>query len=329
MKIKNVLTNLFLFLAVSMVAQVPKNVVVEHFTNTRCSICASRNPGFFSNLNNNPNVIHLAIHPSSPYSSCVFNQHNSTENDARTSYYGIFGSTPRLVVQGSTVSASTNYGDASIFSTQAGQTSPFTVRIDVGEVNLAGQITVDVVVKTESTHNYTDLKLFAAVAEDTVFYNAPNGENVHYNVFRKSVFETDGKTIQPSATVGDSVVYSETFNFDQTWSMSNLVGISILQEVGNKSVVQAATSKKQIFTSTENILEAPFKLYSAQNRFYFQADETGDYQVQVFDLQGKIRHQFNSNGQDEWVTDNLITGTYLVRIHQEGKVWAKLLPIVN
>jgi len=82
-----------------MTAQVQKNVVVEHFTNTRCGICASRNPGFFTNLNNNPDVIHLAIHPSSPYSSCVFNQHNSVDNDDRTNYYGIYGGTPRLVVQ--------------------------------------------------------------------------------------------------------------------------------------------------------------------------------------------------------------------------------------
>jgi hypothetical protein len=271
----------------------------------------------------------LAIHPSSPYSNCIFNQDNPTENDARTNYYGIFGGTPRLVVQGSPISASTNYGSASIFTSQSGQTSPFTVRINVGNLNLAGEISVEVVVKTEAAHNYTNLKLFAAIAEDTIFYNAPNGENVHYNVFRKSVFETDGKTIQPATMVGDSVIFTQNLTFDAIWSEPNLVGISILQETGNKAVVQAATSKNQNFTTTENIEIAPFKIYTAQNRLYFQADNSANYNLQVFDLQGKILRQFNSNGNDEWIFEDLITGSYIVRVQQEEKVWAKLLAIVN
>lgn len=51
--------------------QVPKKVLVAHFTNTRCSVCASRNPGFFNNLDNqnNGDLIHIAYHPSRPYNS--------------------------------------------------------------------------------------------------------------------------------------------------------------------------------------------------------------------------------------------------------------------
>lgn len=324
---KNVFTSLLLFFAVSMIAQVPKNVVVEHFTNSRCSICASRNPGFFSNLNNHPNVIHLAIHPSSPYSTCIFSQHNPTENDARTNYYGIFGGTPRIVVQGAAIPAATNYGTASIFTSQAGQMSPFTVRTDL--TVSGGQVTVSVVVKTEATHNYTDLKLFTAIAEDTIFYNAPNGENKHYNVFRKSVFETNGKTIVPAAMIGDSVMFSETVSLNAAWVSNRILAISILQESGNKAVVQAATSRNQVFTTTENILEAPFKLYSANNNVFFQTDVIQNYQIQVFDLQGKMLRQFNSNGNDVWSLEELKTGVYLVRVHAENKVWAKLLPIVN
>lgn len=324
---KNVFTSLLLFFAVSMIAQVPKNVVVEHFTNSRCSTCASRNPGFFTNLNNHPNVIHLAIHPSSPYSTCIFSQHNPTENDARTNYYGIFGGTPRIVVQGAAIPAATNYGTASIFTSQAGQMSPFTVRTDLAVSG--GQVTVSVVVKTEATHNYTDLKLFTAIAEDTIFYNAPNGENKHYNVFRKSVFETTGKTIVPAAMIGDSVMFSETMSLNAAWVANRILAISILQESGNKAVVQAATSRNQVFTTTENILEAPFKLYSANNNVFFQTKEIQNYQIQVFDLQGKMLRQFNSNGNDVWSLEELKTGVYLVRVHAENKVWAKLLPIVN
>ena len=50
---KKLLTTLLFFSFVwNAEAQVPKKVIVEHFTNTLCSVCASRNPGFYSNLNN-------------------------------------------------------------------------------------------------------------------------------------------------------------------------------------------------------------------------------------------------------------------------------------
>ena len=326
---KNIFTGLFLFFAMTMVAQVQKNVVVEHFTNTRCGICSSRNPALITNLDNNPNVIHLSIHPSSPYSSCVFNQHNSSENDARTNYYGIYGGTPRIVVQGEVQSAGVNFGSATLFSSQAGQTSPFTLRTEL-EFPGNGQVEVKVVVKTEATHSYSSLKLFSAIAEDTIFYNAPNGENQHYNVFRESVFEVDGKTITPATMVGDSVVFTESVMLSSDWDWARVLGISILQDAGNKEVVQASTSRMQMFTSVENIQTAPFQLYSVNNQVIFRADKTGSiYQVQVFDLQGNMLHYLNSTCQEQWTFDNLSTGAYLIRVQAEEKIWSKLLPIVN
>lgn len=328
---KNIFTGLFLFFAITMVAQVQKNVVVEHFTNTRCGICSSRNPGLFSNLNNNPNVIHLSIHPSSPYSTCIFNQHNVSENDGRTNYYGIYGGTPRIVVQGQVIPASTNFATQTLFTSQAGQTSPFTLRTDV-QIS-GGQATVNVVVKTEAMHSYSTLKLFTALAEDTIFYNAPNGENQHYNVFRESVFEVDGKTITPATMVGDSVMFTETIMVSNDWDVNRILGISLLQESGSKEVVQASTSRKQIFTSTEDVEDittTPFQLYSVNNQVVFKADEVGSvYQVQVFDLQGNALYYLNSSCQGNWTFDKLPTGIYAIRIQSEDKIWSKLLPIVN
>ena len=77
-------------------SQVEKTVVVEHFTNTKCGICASKNPAFYDVLNDYPNVLHIAYHPSSPYSTCAFSMHNHAENDARANYYGVYGPTPQF-----------------------------------------------------------------------------------------------------------------------------------------------------------------------------------------------------------------------------------------
>lgn len=100
---------LFIGLSSSLFAQVPRNIIVEHFTNTKCSVCASRNPGFQTNLNAHPDVRQISIHPSSPYSTCLLSQQNTVDNDARTNYYGVYGGTPRLVINGTVISASVNY----------------------------------------------------------------------------------------------------------------------------------------------------------------------------------------------------------------------------
>ena len=116
-------------------SQVPKKVVVEHFTNTNCSICASRNPGFYTNLHNQTGILHLAVHPSSPYPNCLLYQQNGTANDARTNYYGIYGSTPRLVINGNVISGGTNYSSSSIFTPYLGLTSPASIRIIQEKLN--------------------------------------------------------------------------------------------------------------------------------------------------------------------------------------------------
>ena len=127
-KIFSILTALVAFNQCAM-AQVPKKVIVEHFTNTKCSVCASRNPGFYTNLNAQSGVIHLAIHPSSPYAACVLSMHNPVENDGRTNYYSIYGGTPRLVIQGTVISSSADYSMSSIFAPYLAQIILFQLQL--------------------------------------------------------------------------------------------------------------------------------------------------------------------------------------------------------
>src|SRR5260221_7207968 len=98
MKIKLFIISLLSqFICQLSLAQVAKKIIVEHFTNTDCSICAALDPGFYANLNAHPGVLHLSIHPSAPYPNGLLYKQNATANDARTNYYGVYGSTPRLV----------------------------------------------------------------------------------------------------------------------------------------------------------------------------------------------------------------------------------------
>ena len=124
------LTALSLFgLRTELSAQVTRNVVVEHFTNTRCGICGSRNPGLFGNLKTSPEVLHISYHPSRPYSSCVLNKHNVSGNDDRAKYYGVYGSTPRVVVEGTAKGNGESFTDKALFSAELGKTTPIDIQL--------------------------------------------------------------------------------------------------------------------------------------------------------------------------------------------------------
>jgi len=233
--------------------EVAKTIIVEHFTNTRCGICANRNPGFYNNLDNQDGVLHLAIHPSSPYPNCVLNNVNPAENDARTNYYGVYGSTPRLVIQGEAISPGADYSDAAIFSPYQNQTTP--VSIDIYQSKVGNELTASVVLKAETNNNIGTASLFVAVAEDVVFYDAPNGEDEHYDVFRQTLNGApEGMTVEVPATAGDSVVITNAITADAGWDFSRLYVMAILQSSADQSVIQAAASDPSddnpIITST-------------------------------------------------------------------------------
>lgn len=208
-------------------AQVNKKVVAELFTNTRCSICAARIPGFKQNLEAHPEVMVITVHPSSPYSNCFLHQHNSLENDARTNHYNIYGGTPRLVVQGQVVSGS-NLSNASIFSGQLNQTTPFSLKVKEIRRGM-DSVSVEVTVFATEAHSVTGATIFAAYVEDTLAYNAPNGETEHWGVFRKAFSTPEGTPLTLPAN-GDSVMWSATIAVNQEWNMDDMQVMVILSD---------------------------------------------------------------------------------------------------
>lgn len=233
-----------LFFNISFFAQVHKNIIVEHFTNTVCSICATKNPQLSNNLSNNPSILRISYHPSSPYSSCLLNQYNVLGNDTRTNGYNIYGATPRIVIQGSVQSPSINFSSSTIFNNYKDELTYLKLNVILDSVSIVDSVKVRVVTHLVSpipagvsTHN-----LYVGIAEDTVFYNSPNGESTHKNVFREALNGNSGSIITILGVVGDSIVEEYTLAKDPEWNLGRIFGYAIIQDPISMSVKQVGSS---------------------------------------------------------------------------------------
>lgn len=221
--------------------QVEKQIIIEHFTNTLCSVCAAKNPDLNDNLENHPEVIHISYHPSSPYSACLLNQHNVSGNDDRTNQYGIYGATPRIVIQGEVISPNQDFADANLFANYENEFSPILLNTFIDSVTI-DSVYVSVVVKTVSAITSNNPLLYVGLIEDTLYYNAPNGESIHYGVFRKPLNGNQGQQVTVPNIIGDSIVFKFKSSNHADWNLNRLAAFGILQDNSNLSVIQSSIS---------------------------------------------------------------------------------------
>jgi hypothetical protein len=299
-------------------AQVEKTILVEHFTNSRCGVCANKNPGLYQNLGNNPNVLHIAFHPSSPYAACVFSQHNPVENDSRTNYYGIFGGTPWIVIQGEVQSSGTNFGNPELFDPFYGQTSAFSIFVKEYRFE-EDNVQVEVTIKAFSSHSQEEALLFLGFAEDTVFYEAPNGEDLHHDVFRKALTGIEGDMIS-LPTAGDSITMMYNVSTDAVWNIDRMYTIAILQDPATKMHLQAGMTSEIDYMDPSFIgsLDRPaeqlqiFPNPASGNKITIQ-DALED--IFLFTSAGKLLGQFEHKSGQHITIDisSLRNGIYILR----------------
>lgn len=329
-KISIVLSLLFLIGLEIISAQVTKNIIVEHFTNSRCGTCANRNPGFYNNLDNHPEVLHLSVHPSSPYSNCELNLNNPTENDARTNFYGIYGSTPKLVIQGTLLSVSTNYGTPTIFEPYLEQTSP--ASIDIQQTKTENTVSALVTVTTEQENDLGDLNLFIALAEDSVFYDAPNGEDLHQDVYRKNMSEGDGFSIALPIEIGGTSTVEVSVEVDAAWDFDQLYTIAILQDAATKEVIQTfavSSDMNVVVNSNENVSELEgVSVFPnpTKNWVTVSLDDETLTQINIFDTVGRLVAKQSFARQTTIDLTDFVTGIYLIEIeNKKGKSIQKII----
>jgi hypothetical protein len=320
---------LFLCLSASISAQqsVKKYILIEHFTNSKCPICGFKNPAFYDLIAQYPHDIHpIAIHPPIPYNSCVFYVANKDENDYRSIYYGIQG-TPQVALNGDLYAPATPILAASDLQPLLTETSPLNIQVtETGTTNRTVTINAHAFGAIPSA-TYT-LNVF--VAEKVINYNAPNGETVHHDVFRKMLPDKYG-TVFNAPAQGQTASFTFDYTVDPSWAADQVYVVAFVQNKQTKEVLNSGTRFDPVVTAvsepgasqTVEIFPNP-----AQETARIRLVHDRATAVELFDLNGKrIQSGFNPDGEQlEIRTGNCPPGLYLVKIQGENGVYtAKLV----
>ena len=297
-----------------------KYVLIEHFTNTKCPVCANKNPAFYNLIQQYPNdVRHLAIHPSFPYNSCLIYLANPAENSKRTSVYPITG-TPQVAVNGTLIPAGSALLPAPTLQNALGQTSPISIQVQEG--GAFPTKTAQVTVRTHGAAPAGAYKIYAAVAEKTVNYTSPNTEQKHYDVFRAMLPNIYGQNIT-LPPVGGTVSFNYTYNFTApsgwTSNFDSLYILAFVQDTMTREVLNTGTRFDPVALGAgEAAVPQAVRIQpnpATDAAAVFLPGEQVE-RVEVYSFSGNRVYTGNET-QSEWIdipVAALLPGIYLVRL---------------
>lgn len=228
-------------------AQNERLSLLESFTNTGCGPCAMYNPAMDALIANNPDkVVAIKYHVNWPSSTDPMYLHNTTENGARTNYYGV-NSVPHVVVDGNRFSDNPANINQNIINQLQAIQSPMELRLAYTVDGASNIITVNVMGRA-SVAIEGNLRLIVGVIEKEIHFNsAPgsNGERDFYNVMKKLLPSSTGQALG-SLEAGDYFAYTFSWPLANIYDMSQLDAIAWVQNQNTKEVYQACKSSQNI-----------------------------------------------------------------------------------
>jgi hypothetical protein len=172
---------------------------------------------------------------------------------------------------------------------ELGQESNFDISI---EHNLKGNtIEVAIFIERVNGNGAEDISFYAILAEKEVAYNAPNGENIHHDVFRLVI---DEQTVSLPIT-GSSKTIVSTIDINNDWVSEEMVAIGILQNPATKEVIQSAESTNitSLFESNTHEVETLLYPNPVQNTLFIKTNEIDRFvSADIYSLIGNKLIQF-------------------------------------
>jgi hypothetical protein len=310
-------------------ANFKRYVMLEHFTNTHCSNCASQNPSFFTRISveTNADLHHMTIHPSYPSANCIFHAANVAEQTARFNYYGIAG-TPRAVVNGSSSLPLSSVTAASL-ATEAATKSVLNIKVSEATAGANKTATVTLT-QAGGTIPTAESKLFVVVVEKKISYTGPNGEATHYNVFRKLISPATGTSLSFNA----QGVQTTTFDYTPStaWNAANIYVLAYVQNTTSKLIYNSGTRFDLPPTGVKNLEISEDQVQIAPNptEGNFQIRLDNNLKAQKIEILNTAGQQVYAETNNNSVINVNLTkqpkGVYLVRIYTEqGTTTRKIL----
>lgn len=241
------LASLLMLVCLNSNAQNQRVLLLESFTNTGCGPCAMYNPGMDAIIAANPDkLVAIKYHVNWPSSTDPMYLHNTTENSARVSYYGV-SSVPHVVVDGNRFSGNSGNITQTIINNLSTIESPMEMRLS-WELN-ANQTVITVnVMGRATTAVQGNLKLYVGVIEKEIHFNsAPgsNGEKDFYQVMKKLLPNQQGMSIGELGE-NDYFAYSFSWEVANFYDLNQIDAIAWVQNTTTKEVIQACGSSESI-----------------------------------------------------------------------------------
>lgn len=233
------------------IGQSQRLVLVEEATNASCGPCASQNPAFDALLQSNPDkLVAIKYHWYFPGYDPMHN-HNTEENNARVSYYGING-VPHALLDGVSLTGS-SYTGAPANCTQAkidaAYAVPSSLEISMSHEIDNGFINVAMLIKATEAASGT-LRARMVVVEKQIQFSSPpgsNGESLFHDVMKKMLPDQNGTEL-PSFEVGEYVILQGSWEYQNVYDINELDAVGFVQDNASKGVLQAAKSSTTMFS---------------------------------------------------------------------------------
>lgn len=309
--------------------KVPKQIVVEQFSNTRCSICASRIPQLRQNMAPyQENIQLISFYSAAPYPNCELYQANTTGNNARVTYYNVDGS-PRVYVNGTLVNSGSGLVPSAYFAERINEMSDVEVVTTLNKEALTASATV-------TFHNEIpegELVINTYLTEKRVVAGQLAGFTEHHNVFREHLTASSGAAITISQIGG-----SQTFNFNigNEWvnKIDDILIVSVVQNRATKEIFNAGDSGKTA-TSVKGQVTANVEIFPNPVTDFLilkiEPSECENQKVTIFNESGRILRKIN---EEEWQhgridLSGLSSGNYVLQGVSADCRWSKKFVVIR
>ncbi len=314
-----------------------RNVLLEHFTNYNSTDNKNASELLKEIVDNTgSDVINVQYHANIPADD-DFYYDNEADVSARMLFYGLSG-TPYSFVDGG---INTNYAFEYnyVLNNRADSVDLYKrsminpcFDMDISSQVAEGILTVSCDITALEDVDAQNLTLYILVIEKETYYNAPNGETVFYNVFKKMLPDAGGTDLKKTWVEGESESFDGfSWLIENIYDTGDIEIIAFLQNNASKEVYQSVSTYQvdvatAVYDPLNEDLSYAFSVYPNPASDYLHIDFREELEsravLSIYNYAGnKVLSRKLPAGLSELRIDDLHLpeGIYIVRLLRDGR----------